>query len=250
LARALDAALIDVGGTLWPNSWPIRRSDAAGRRERIRAAMVGVEAASVERLADALLDSSRPDEEARSITAGPRAMVAAGELIAGCLERSGLPVDAAVIGRLRRAMAIPISDQMKLLPGAAELLGELRSLGIRAIIASNTYWRDAASYWDDFSVLGVAGLIDDIVTSIDAGHLKPHPAVFELAMRRAATTPQRCVVIGNREDNDIVPALALGMRSILVHPDDPPPAATRAGAVAADLWVCARVVRNMAISGH
>jgi len=35
------------------------------------------------------------------------------------------------------------------------------------------------------------------------------------------------------------------MRAILVHPDDPVPASSRANAVAPDLWACAAVLRNM-----
>ena len=87
--------------------------------------------------------------------------------------------------------------------------------------------------------------VDGIITSVDAGHLKPHPAVFEMAMSWAGVPPERCVVIGNREENDIEPALRLGMWTILVHPDDPKPVSTRAHAVAADLWECARAVRDM-----
>jgi FMN phosphatase YigB (HAD superfamily) len=113
------------------------------------------------------------------------------------------------------------------------------------VIASNTYWRDADSYWDDFRLLGLAEHIDAIFTSVDAGHLKPHPAVFKMAMRWAGCPPDRCVVIGNKEQNDILPALALGMRAILVHPDDPVPASSRAHAIAPDLWACAAVLRDM-----
>jgi len=134
---------------------------------------------------------------------------------------------------------------MKPLPGAVELLAEIRALGLRTVIASNTYWRDAHSYWEDFRLLGMAGYIDAVVTSVDAGHLKPHPAVFEMAVRVAGTPAERCVVIGNREENDIAPALALGMRTILVYPDDPKPASSRAHAVAADLWECAKAVKAM-----
>jgi FMN phosphatase YigB (HAD superfamily) len=53
------------------------------------------------------------------------------------------------------------------------------------------------------------------------------------------------VVIGNREENDIEPALALGMRTILVYPDDPKPASSRAHAVAPDLWACAISLKAM-----
>ena len=240
-------ALIDVGGTLWPNSWPIRKADAVGRRFRIRAAMPGIEAAAVEALADDLIESSRPGDEARTISTEHLVSInsPAETLIGGCLSRGGLEADADTIRRLRRAMAIPISDRMKPLPGAIELIAEIHALGLRNIIASNTYWRDAESYWEDFRLLGMAEHIDAIVTSVDAGHLKPHPAVFELAMRRADVAPERCVVIGNREANDIEPALALGMRTILVYPDDPKPEQSRADAVVPDLWACAKAVRDM-----
>ena len=80
---------------------------------------------------------------------------------------------------------------------------------------------------------------------MDAGHLKPHPAVFELAVKAAGVPAELCVVIGNKEANDVAPALALGMQAILVYPDDPPPASTDAQAVAADLWECARALRVM-----
>jgi HAD superfamily hydrolase (TIGR01509 family) len=247
LPERLEVALIDVGGTLWPNSWPVRKEDAVGRRLRIRAAMPGIEPATVEALADDLIESSRPGDEARTISTENLVSInsPAEKLIAGCLGRSGLPADADTIRRLRRAMSIPVSDRMKPLPGAVELLATIHQLGMRTIIASNTYWRDAESYWEDFRLLGMAEHVDDIVTSVDAGHLKPHPAVFEMAMQRSGAAPERCLVIGNREENDIQPALTLGMRAILVYPDDPKPINSRAEAAVPDLWECARVLRNM-----
>ena len=199
----------------------------------------------IDALVDDLLVRSKPGDEARSITTEQRVTLAADELIAGCLERQGLNPDPATISSIRRAMAIPIDDRFRPLPGAGELLQTIHDLGMRSVIASNTYWRDAGSYWDDFRILGMADLISDIVTSVDAGHLKPHPAVFEMAMRRAGAAAETCVVIGNKEENDIAPALALGMRAILVHPDDPAPASSRADAVAADLFECARAVRAL-----
>ena len=245
MRRRLEVALIDVGGTLWPNSWPIRQADGEGRRLRVSSAMSGYDPARVDALVDDLLRSSRPGDEARTLSTETPVVVDADELILGCLGRQGLPDDAQTISRIRRAMAIPVHDRFQPLPGARELLAEIRALGLRTVIASNTYWRDADSYWDDFRVLGMADLIDGIITSVDAGHLKPHPAVFEMAMRWAQADADQCVVIGNREDNDITPALGLGMRTILVHPDDPKPEASRADAVAPDLYECVSALRNM-----
>ena len=238
-------ALIDVGGTLWPNSWPIRKTDSGGRRKRVVAAMDGHDGALVEALIDDLLASSRPGDEARTVTTEQRVTVDADQLIAGCLGRQGLEAGPLTISRIRRAMAIPVDDRFQPLPGAGELLKAIHVLGMRTVIASNTYWRDADSYWDDFRLLGMADYVDGIVTSVDAGHLKPHPAVFQMAMRQAGTSAERCVVIGNREENDIEPALALGMRTILVYPDDPKPERSRADAVVPDLWACARAVEDM-----
>lgn len=245
----LEVALIDVGGTLWPNSWPIRQADGEGRRIRVKAAMSGHETEVIDALVDDLLRSSRPGDEARTLSTETPVVVGADELISGCLGRQGLPADAETISRIRRAMAIPIHDRFQPLPGAKELLQTIRDLGMRSVITSNTYWRDAESYWDDFRALGMAGLIDGIITSVDAGHLKPHPALFEMAMRWARVKAAHCVVIGNREENDVAPALALGMQAILVYPDDPRPSHSRAQRVAPDLRACAAALRDMLQNG-
>ncbi len=237
--------MVDVGGTLWPNSWPFRESDALGRRQRIADVMPALTPEAADALATDLIQSSRPGDEKRSISTEMEIVVSAEELIAGSLARQGLAAKADTVARLRRAMSIPVSDRMKPLPGALELLQAIHALGMKTVIASNTYWRDADSYWADFRILGLAEHIDAIVTSVDAGRLKPHPAVFEMAMRWAGVHPEQCVVIGNREENDIEPALKLGMWAILVHPDDPVPASSRAHAVAPDLWTCAQALRTM-----
>ena len=244
--QALDVALIDVGGTLWPNSWPLRETDGDGRHRRIAAAMPELAPAAVESLVADLIQSSRIGDEARSITTEHKVVIPGADvLVATSLTRQGLPADAGSVARVRRAMALPVADRLKPLPGALELLADIRSLGMRTVIASNTYWRDAESYWDDFRQLGMADHVNAIVTSVDAGHLKPHPAVFELAMRAGGAPAERCVVIGNKEENDIEPALALGMRAILVYPDDPAPTSSRADAVAPDLWACAQALKAM-----
>lgn len=245
MKRALDAALVDVGGTLWPNSWPLRATDGEGRRERVARALPTFPPAIVDALVADLIERSRFGDEARAVTTEVDIPTDAVTLVTGCLARQGLPTDADVVARVRRAMALPVHDRLSPLPGAVELLAEAHSLGLRNVIASNTYWRDAESYWEDFRAMGMAGHVDAIVTSNDAGRLKPHPAVFEMAIRASGAEPGRCVVIGNKEENDILPALALGMRAILVHPDDPVPASSRADAVAPDLWACAAALRAM-----
>jgi HAD superfamily hydrolase (TIGR01509 family) len=244
--QPLQVALIDVGGTLWPNSWPLRQTDGGGRHARVAKAMRDLGPEAVDALVADLIESSRIGDEARSVNTEHTVKVPPADLlVAASLKRQGLPSDAESVSRIRRAMALPVADRLKPLPGAVELLADIHTLGMRTVIASNTYWRDADSYWEDFRLLGMADHVDAIVTSVDAGHLKPHPAVFEMAMRAGGAPADRCVVIGNKEANDIEPALALGMRAILVHPDDPIPLSSRAHIVAPDLWACASALKAM-----
>jgi len=210
--------------------------------------MSTLDAKTIDSLVADLIESSRFGDLARTVSTEVEMPIDADTLITGCLVRQGLEADPESVMKIRRAMALPITDRLKPLPGARELLAEARGLGLRTVIASNTYWRDAESYWEDFRGLNLAQHIDAIVTSVDAGHLKPHPAVFQLAIKAAGATPGRCVVIGNREENDVLPAIELGMRTILVHPDDPAPEASRADAVAPDLWAAAQALRDMLAS--
>lgn len=245
MSRNLEVALIDVGGTLWPNAWPLRATDGEHRRARLAGVLSHLAPDQIDAFADDLIEMSRFGDEARTATTEVALPEDAATIVTRCLTNHGLECDAVTVARVRRAMALPIGDRRPL-PGAAELLAGSHALGLRNVITSNTYWRDAESYWEDFRLLGMAELIDGVVTSNDAGHLKPHPAVFEMAMRTSGVPADRCVVIGNREENDIAPALQLGMWAILVYPDDPKPVATRAHAVAPDLWACAQALRELA----
>lgn len=240
----LGAALVDIGGTLWPNSWPVRESDGEGRLARLRLVLPELSLERATQLANDLINKSR-DLNGGTVMVPELIRVEADELVTMCLDEHRVPLGPSTVAHVRRAMAIPIDDRFRPLPGALELLATIRALGLRCVIASNTYWRDAASYWDDFELLGMAPYVDAVVTSVDAGHLKPHPAVFEMSMRAARVTAQECVVIGNKEVNDIEPALAMGMRTILVYPDDPAPTSSRAHAVVPDLWECARALEAM-----
>jgi FMN phosphatase YigB (HAD superfamily) len=244
MKTTLGAALVDVGGTLWPNSWPRRKTDGQGRVLRLRTALPDLTPDQATALVHDLDTRSR-DLNGGTVMITELIRVDADELVTMCLREHGVPESARNVTAVRRAMAIPIDDGFRPLPGALELLATIRELGLRCVIASNTYWRDAQSYWDDFRLLGMAQYIDAVVTSVDAGHLKPHRAVFELSVRAAKVPAEQCVVIGNKESNDVEPALAMGMRAILVYPDDPPPTSTKAHAVAPDLWECAKALKVM-----
>ena len=63
---------------------------------------------------------------------------------------------------------------------------------------------------------GMAHYFDVCVSSGDVGISKPDAAIFQLALEQAACAPNESVMIGDRLDNDIRPAKALGFRTVRV----------------------------------
>lgn len=64
--------------------------------------------------------------------------------------------------------------------------------------------------------LGVRKYLDLIIASAEEGVSKPDRHIFEIALERSSCKPENAVMIGDRIDNDIVPAKQLGMKTIWV----------------------------------
>jgi len=63
---------------------------------------------------------------------------------------------------------------------------------------------------------GILKYISVIAASAEEGISKPDLRLFEIAVKKAGTSPARSVMIGDRLDNDIIPAKALGMKTIWI----------------------------------
>ena len=55
-----------------------------------------------------------------------------------------------------------------------------------------------------------------IVISSEIKVRKPDPEIFRLAMNLANTSPEQCIMVGDRLDTDIGPANKLGMKTIRI----------------------------------
>jgi FMN phosphatase YigB (HAD superfamily) len=117
------------------------------------------------------------------------------------------------------------------LPGAALLLAGIRALGLRCVTVSNTTFHDSKTYTAGFKSVGWDRWIDGCVTSFDVGGAKPDRRIFAAAVKVARVVSDSCVMIGNREDSDIVPAAELGMRTIRVAIEEPPPGRSAADVI-------------------
>ena len=56
--------------------------------------------------------------------------------------------------------------------------------------------------------------VDIVATSSDWGVAKPAPDFFERVVEDAGCSPAQIVYVGDQVDNDVVPALAAGMRAV------------------------------------
>src|SRR5262252_1228261 len=210
----LHAVLVDVGGTLWPDHFSGQRSD-----EPVLARLVK------------LLPGIAPDDGLAALRATLRdddqsLVQDTLALLGGAIRSLGADCSVEDLEAIRRALCAPAVPGVALFPGACELLETIHGLGLRCVVLSNVQVRGAAEYWRDFDDLGVARLIDAIVTSLDVGFRKPHRAMFEAGLREAGCVASACLMIGDSEVKDIQLAVGLGMRAIRVAIETPRPASS------------------------
>ena len=96
---------------------------------------------------------------------------------------------------------------------------------------------------------GIASLFDVTVISEIVHLFKPDPAIFQYGLTEAKIAPEEAVFVGDRPDNDIGPAKAVGMRTVrfkrglqyvFYNPDDPALTADETVTGAADLAAAVR----------
>jgi HAD superfamily hydrolase (TIGR01509 family) len=215
------AFLLDVGGTLWPDGPREARVSGVGSRYLGPAALLaaaaarlqalGVPAARAAVLAAALADDAEERASLRQDTLGHVRRV---------LRANGSQLDPA---NALDAMCVPAREVLEQFPGALDLLHDLKLAGHRLALVSNTQWRSAARYREDFAGWGAAGCFDAYVTSLDVGFRKPHAAMFEHALELLGVDAAQAVMVGDSPTKDVAPAKRLGMRAVLVAFQTPRP---------------------------
>lgn len=104
------------------------------------------------------------------------------------------------------------SELEKLYPDTRMILDTLSKkykLGVIANQVAGT--KDRLDNWD------IGKYFDVVVASAEAGCEKPDFKIFNLALEQACCKPNEAVMIGDRLDNDIVPAKQLGMKTVWVR---------------------------------
>ena len=95
----------------------------------------------------------------------------------------------------------------------APALRELATRGLKIGLISNSH-RCLASFERHFSL---HGLIAAAISSSEHGYLKPHPSIFESALKLAGVSAHESVMVGDSYPHDVEGARQVGMRGILVQ---------------------------------
>jgi len=99
-----------------------------------------------------------------------------------------------------------------LYPDAARALDALRAEGYRIAIVAN----QPGIRTDELAAIGIQA--DVVAMSEWMGVAKPEPAFFARALElMGSPVPGDVAYVGDRVDNDVIPALAAGMRAIWIH---------------------------------
>jgi putative hydrolase of the HAD superfamily len=144
--------------------------------------------------------------------------------------------DARSLAELRRecaealAMALPATPATEALDLDTLMAALLASLQFRAfddVEPALTAWRDqglrlvVVSNWDVslhdvLDRVGIAPLLDAILTSAEAGVSKPSAAIFTRALRLAECPPSQALHVGDSFAEDVVGARAAGIEPVLI----------------------------------
>ena len=124
--------------------------------------------------------------------------------------RPGLDVDRELAAM--RAAGLPVGIAgTDFYPDALPCLRKLRAAGYRIGLAGN----QPAEAEAELRALDLP--VDFVASSASWGVQKPSPAFFERVARLAGVPPQEIAYVGDRVDNDVVPAAAAGMLAVFLR---------------------------------
>ena len=103
------------------------------------------------------------------------------------------------------------TEDERLYAGADECLARLNQRFKLGIIANQSLGTK-----DRLEQHGILRYFDLVIASAEEGFAKPDKRIFEIALERCGCVPANAVMIGDRIDNDIIPAKYLGMKTVWI----------------------------------
>lgn len=104
-----------------------------------------------------------------------------------------------------------LDNPPQFLPGAKQVLTQLRELEINVALISNTGLTSASAYRKWFSDEGVIEQFDELTFSNEIACAKPNPEIFLPTLASVGSVPERALHIGDNLLTDISGAAGVGM---------------------------------------
>lgn len=161
-----------------------------------------------------LVDESKAyDHRAREMLAGAGVTFEEFDSMRIELAKQGLDGNSAAIKHFHLKKTPWHSEDERLFPDTADTLNYLKEHGYRLGIIANQVpgTKERLDAW------GIGQYFDVIAASTELGVAKPDPAIFEKAFEMAGCRAENAVMIGDRLDNDILPAKAVGMKTVWIR---------------------------------
>ena len=103
-------------------------------------------------------------------------------------------------------------------PMANEVIQSARERGYRLALATNPMFPSAATY-ERIRWAGLDAKDFDLITTYEnCTASKPNPSYYLDVIDRMVAKPEECLMVGNDVNDDILPALGLGMQAFLLTP--------------------------------
>ena len=104
------------------------------------------------------------------------------------------------------------SEAWAIFPETKDVLGKLKEKNYKLGIISNF---DSRVY-DVMNDLEINEYFDSFIISSEAGHAKPDPNIFHIALRDIGSDPKECIHIGDNIFNDFHGARSLGIQALVL----------------------------------
>ncbi|MBC8146151.1 MAG: HAD family hydrolase [bacterium] len=145
------------------------------------------------------------------------------EMIDEMLNRLDVALDESVRESIASTFSAGVLEHPpQLFPGASDALKELKALGVRLALISDTAFSPGVILRELMEQCGVGQYFDEYVFSDETGVAKPHPEAFRRALEPFGVSPDDACHIGDIERTDIRGAKAAGMRAVLFRGDPSP----------------------------
>jgi len=119
-----------------------------------------------------------------------------------------------------------------LFPHCIELLEYLREKQYPMHLITNGFEK---TQHQKITNCGIASYFIEVITSEQAGIMKPHAAIYEYAMQKTGTTADKSIMVGDTLEVDILGALNVGMDAAYVHAQLPEESSVKPTYVLEDL---------------